>query len=79
LNGGRRHQKGFIAFERQTHLVAGLLLLTAFALSRLEDPGWLYLALLPAFGLLLEAFTGICPMSLILSRMPWNASHLQRA
>ena len=62
------------SLDRQTHLVAGLLLATSFILFRSVNPGWIYLALLPAFGLLLDALTGICPMTLILKRMPWNAS-----
>lgn len=59
--------------ERQTHLVAGLLITTALYLSFKVNPNWIYLAALPAFGLLLDAFTGICPMTLILKKMPWNA------
>jgi len=58
--------------DRQTHLVAGLMLAAAFLLSHFVSPGWIYLALLPAFGLMLDALTGICPMTLILRRMPWN-------
>jgi len=62
------------SLDRQTHLVAGLLIATAFILFRSVNPSWIYLALLPAFGLLLDALTGICPMTLILRRMPWNGS-----
>jgi rhodanese-related sulfurtransferase len=60
------------SIDRQTHLVAGGLLVASFLLSRGVSPGWIYLALLPTFGLLLDAFTGICPMTLILKQMPWN-------
>lgn len=60
--------------DRQTHFVAGLLLVAAFLLWRFVDPAWIYLALLPTFGLLLDAITGICPMTLILKTMPWNKS-----
>lgn len=60
------------SLERQTHFVAGLLLVLAFVLSSTVDPRWIYLAMLPAFGLMLDAMTGICPMTLILKRMPWN-------
>lgn len=65
------------SLDRQTHLVAGLLLVLAFILYRNVSPGWIYLALLPTFGLLLDALTGICPMTLILKQMPWNASQKQ--
>ncbi|MCC7436153.1 MAG: DUF2892 domain-containing protein [Methanoregulaceae archaeon] len=60
------------SIDRQTHLVAGLMLVAAFVLSNLVHPSWIYLALLPAFGLLLDATTGICPMTLIMRKMPWN-------
>jgi len=63
--------------ERQTHLVAGLLIVSSFGLYLFLSPTWIYLSLLPAFGLLLDTLTGICPMSLLLKRMPWNASFLQ--
>ncbi len=59
--------------DRQTHFVASLLIIAAFALSHFVSPSWIYLAALPAFGLMLDATTGICPMTLILKQMPWNA------
>lgn len=61
------------SLDRQSHFVAGLLLAAAFILSALVSPGWIYLAVLPAFGLLLDALTGYCPMTQILRRMPWNS------
>ncbi len=60
------------SLDRQTHFVAGLLLIVAVTLYRTVDPAWIYLALLPAFGLMLDALTGICPMTLIIKQMPWN-------
>jgi hypothetical protein len=59
--------------DRQTHFVASLIILAAFYLSYAVAPAWIYLAGLPAFGLMLDATTGICPMTLILKKMPWNA------
>lgn len=58
--------------DRQTHLVAGLMLVAAFVLWKTVHPNWIYLVLLPAFGLLLDATTGLCPMTLMLKLMPWN-------
>ncbi|MCW5937272.1 MAG: rhodanese-like domain-containing protein [Fimbriimonadaceae bacterium] len=58
---------------RQAHLAAGLILLAALVLANEVALGWVYLALLPTFGLLLHALTGICPMTLALKRMPWNS------
>ena len=61
--------------NRQTHLVAGLLLVAALILHFAVAPNWIFLAALPTFGLLLDAITGICPMTLILRKMPWNAGY----
>ena len=61
-----------LSVSRQTHLVAGLMLVAALVLAKTVSPNWIYLAALPAFGLLLDATTGVCPMTLILKRMPWN-------
>ena len=60
--------------DRQTHLVAGLLMFTTLLLFRCADPNWIYLALLPVLGLFIDALTGVCPMTVVLRQMPWNAS-----
>lgn len=67
-----------LSLERQTHLVAGLLLLAALGLSLFVNGNWVYLTLLPAFGLMLDALTGVCPMTLILKKMPWNSPRSPR-
>jgi hypothetical protein len=64
-----------MSLGRQTHLVAGLLLALAMILAIKVSSTWAYLAILPMFGLLLDALTGICPMTLILKQMPWNMNH----
>lgn len=61
-----------MSIDRQTHLVAGLMLIASLALAMNVNPGWIWLAALPAFGLMLDALTGLCPMRAILSAMPWN-------
>jgi len=64
-----------MSLGRQTHLVAGLLLALAMIHATKVSSPWAYLAILPMFGLLLDALTGICPMTLILKQMPWNMNH----
>jgi rhodanese-related sulfurtransferase len=61
-----------IALDRQAMIGASVFVLTAVLLGTLVSPGWFYLALLPGFGLMLAGTTGICPMAVILSLMPWN-------
>lgn len=60
------------SIDRQAHLVAGILIVTALTLSNLVAPGWIWLAALPGFGLLLDALSGFCPMTAMLRHMPWN-------
>ncbi len=59
--------------RRQTHFVAAIMLTTALTMGFTGHPEWFYLACLPAFGLMLDAITGVCPMTLILRKAPWNA------
>ncbi|MCW5961215.1 MAG: rhodanese-like domain-containing protein [Pyrinomonadaceae bacterium] len=59
------------AIERQVRFVAGLLVLTGFALSFLNP----YFILISAFvgaGLAFSAVTDTCTMGMILLKMPWN-------
>ena len=64
------------SLERQVRLGAGLLVLTASALTLLFDPRWLFLAAFIGLGLTFAGLTDVCPMAEILGRMPWNkASH----
>lgn len=57
---------------RQAFVVASAIIIAAFVLAKVVDPRFIYLALLPAFGLMLSGVTGFCPMVLILQKLPWN-------
>lgn len=61
-----------MALDRQSMLVASVLVLTSFALGRFVSPGWYALSLLPGLGLLTASTTGFCLMANILAFMPWN-------
>ena len=67
------HQTSDSKLRRQTHVVAGILLTAALVMGFTGHPAWFYLACLPAFGLMLDAITGICPMTLMLKKAPWNS------
>ncbi|HEY0867610.1 MAG TPA: rhodanese-like domain-containing protein [Fimbriimonas sp.] len=69
-----RTEKPGMGVDRQTHLVAGIMVLSGLVLSSQLGPGWIVLTILPGFGMLLHALTGLCPMTLFLGRLPWNAS-----
>ena len=60
------------SLERQVRLIAGLLVLSGSVLAALVSPYWL---IVPAFigcGLSFAGATDICPMGLLLARLPWN-------
>ena len=57
---------------RQAFIVASLIIITAFGLAKLLHPDWIYLALLPAFGLLFSGVVGVCPMIIMLQALPGN-------
>lgn len=57
---------------RQSFAVASLLIIVGMVLGFLTSPWFLALPLLVAFGLMLSATVGVCPMVLILQCMPWN-------
>lgn len=61
-----------MALDRQSMLVASLLVLASFFLGRFVHPGWYALALLPGLGLFTAGATGFCLMATILAQMPWN-------
>ena len=59
---------------RQAFVVAALIIIAAFVLARLVHPDFVYLALLPAGGLLISGLTGFCPMIYFLQLLPGNGT-----
>lgn len=57
---------------RQAFVVASSIIILSFVLAHKVHPDFLYLALLPAFGLMISGLFGVCLMTNILQRMPWN-------
>jgi rhodanese-related sulfurtransferase len=60
------------SLERQVRLGAGLLVVFGVALSLLVNLQWIYLAGFIGLGLTFAGLTDICPMGLMLARLPWN-------
>ncbi len=57
---------------RQVHLVAASMVFFAFFGAHFIHPNLIYLALLVGVGLTISGSTGVCPMALLLERLPWN-------
>lgn len=61
-----------IPIIRQVMIVAGSLVILGVVLSDMMSPYWLLLSLFVGLGLLFSGISGICTMSMILAKMPWN-------
>lgn len=57
---------------RQAFVIAALIIFLAFVLAHSLHPDFVYLALLPAFGLLLSGTVGFCPLVFFLQLLPGN-------
>jgi hypothetical protein len=53
-------------------LVAGTMIFAGSLLALLVNPAFVWIPLLMGCGLVFSAVTGICPMSNVIARMPWN-------
>jgi rhodanese-related sulfurtransferase len=60
------------SLERQVRLGAGLLALTGAILAVSVNPHWILLCGFIGLGLTFAALTDLCPMAMMLARMPWN-------
>jgi rhodanese-related sulfurtransferase len=65
------------SLERQVRFGAGLLVLTGTLLAVLVDSAWVYLAMFIGAGLTFAGLSGICPMGIILARLPWNSPKVE--
>jgi len=60
------------ALERQVRLAAGLIVLSSVVLSLTVYAPMIYLAGFVGLGLTGAGLTDICPMGMLLARLPWN-------
>jgi len=60
------------SLERQVRLGAGLLGLTGALLALTVDVNWVFLCAFIGLGLTFAGLTDLCPMAILLERMPWN-------
>lgn len=58
-----------MSIDRIVMAFAGTVILLSLALSQLHSPQWLWLAAFVGANLLQAAFTGFCPLAMILKRL----------
>jgi rhodanese-related sulfurtransferase len=60
------------SLERQVRLGAGLLVLTGIVLAITANVKWIVLSGFVGLGLSFAGITDLCPMAMLLGKMPWN-------
>ena len=58
-----------MSIDRIVLAFAGTMILASVALSHWVDPRWMWLTVFVGANLLQSAFTGFCPLALILKRL----------
>lgn len=58
-----------MSIDRIVLAFAGTVILASLALSHWVDPRWMWLTVFVGANLLQSAFTGFCPLALILKRL----------
>ncbi len=61
------------SLERQVRLGAGLTVLLGVLFAVTVNSHWLYLSAFIGFGLSFSGVTDLCPMGMLLAKMPWNS------
>jgi len=70
------------SLERQVRLGAGILVLLGTLLAATVNFRWLFLAGFVGLGLSFAGLTDVCPMAILLAKLPWNREnhcHLTQA
>ncbi|KAA0687770.1 YgaP family membrane protein [Azospirillum brasilense] len=58
-----------MSIDRIVMAFAGIVILLSLALSQIYGPNWLWLTALVGANLLQAAFTGFCPLAIVLKRI----------
>lgn len=58
-----------MSIDRIVMVFAGTVILASLALSQLHDPAWLWLTAFVGANLFQAAFTGFCPLAIVLKRL----------
>ena len=61
-----------IPLDRQLQITIGSIVLAGVLLSVFLNPAWVWLSGFAGCGLIFAGLTGICPMRMVIAKMPWN-------
>ena len=66
-----------MTIERIVLAVAGAFIMISLALAHYHHPAWLYFTAFVGFNLFQSAFTGFCPMAMILKALGFKSGMAQ--
>ena len=69
-----RSERNVIPLDRQMRIFAGLMIFAGSLLALLVNPAFVWIPLFMGGGLMFAGISGLCPMSNVIARMPWNRS-----
>ena len=67
-----RKGRNVIPLDRQMRTVAGILIFLGALLALTVDARFVWIPLFMGCGLVFSGLTGLCPMTNVIARMPWN-------
>jgi len=67
-----RGERSVLPLDRQLQICIGVIVLTGVALHFALNPAWIWLSGFAGCGLIFAGLTGICPMRMVIAKMPWN-------
>lgn len=67
-----RRGRRVIPLDRQMRATAGVLIFLGSALAITVDPRFVWVPLFMGIGLFVSGITGLCPMTGVIAKLPWN-------
>jgi rhodanese-related sulfurtransferase len=64
--------RSVLPLDRQIQFTAGSMCLTGAILGTFVNPWFYILCGIVGFGLTMAGLTGLCPMAILMAKMPWN-------
>ncbi|MEI8312631.1 MAG: rhodanese-like domain-containing protein [Verrucomicrobiota bacterium] len=67
-----RGERQVLPLDRQLQITIGSMVLAGVVLHFVLNPAWIWLSGFAGCGLIFAGLTGICPMRMVIAKMPWN-------
>ena len=67
-----RGERSVLPLDRQLQMTIGSMVLAGVLLSVFLNPAWIWLSGFAGCGLIFAGLSGICPLRMVIAKMPWN-------